>query len=72
MQCVREWDSPQLVDLARDSFSEFAFFAVSALGALPEPQTMRIPPPSYRRVSDPLLWLLWRRGYIPAKLAKAR
>ena len=71
-QYVREWDSPQLIDVAHDSFQEYSFFATSALGVLPEDKTRRIPPPSYRRVSDPLLWLLWKRGYIPAKPAKRR
>ncbi len=66
VQWVREWDSPQLPDLAKDGFRDAAFFAVSALGALPDAK-MRIPPPAYRRISDPLLWLLWKRGYIPAK-----
>lgn len=65
MECVREWDSPQLVDLAQKSFQSFSFFAVSALGELPDAD-LRIRSVSPLRVADPLLWLLWRRGYIRA------
>jgi hypothetical protein len=65
MECVREWDSPQLVDLAEKSFRSFSFFAFSALGELPD-QDLRIQSVSPLRVADPLLWLLWRRGYIRA------
>jgi len=69
---IREWDSPQLVDLAERSFKSSSFFAVSALGELPDAD-LRIRSVSPLRVADPLLWLLWRRGYIralPEGLAK--
>ena len=37
MECVREWDSSQLVDLAQKSFRSYCFFAISALGEMPDP-----------------------------------
>jgi hypothetical protein len=65
MECVREFDSPQLVDLAEKKFRSYCFFAMSALGQLPDEQ-LRIRPPDPRRVADPLLWIFWKRRYIPA------
>lgn len=65
MECVKRWDSPQLVDLARGHFARFCFFAVSALGGLPDEQ-FRLRSLSPLRVADPLLWLLHERGYIQA------
>jgi hypothetical protein len=66
IECIREWDSPQLVDLAERKFQTFSFFAVSALGQLPR-ASMEIDPVAPLNVADPLLWLLWQRGYIPAR-----
>lgn len=64
-ECICEWEGPQLVDLAQKSFRTHSFFAVSALGELPDTDR-RIRSVSPLRVADPLLWLLNRRGYIRA------
>lgn len=54
----------QLLSLS-DEFLDHAFFAVSALGKPPEREG-RIPGgPAPFRVEDPLLWILWRLGYVP-------
>ncbi|MEI8372626.1 MAG: hypothetical protein WCJ35_07310 [Planctomycetota bacterium] len=66
VECIREWDCPQLVDLAQRRFRHASFFAVSALGELPD-EKMRIKAVSPLRVGDPLLWILWKSGYIPAQ-----
>jgi hypothetical protein len=60
------WGGQRLLDLARDKVRTSCFFALSALGQTPEEGTMRINALQPRRVADPLLWLLWLRGYIPA------
>ena len=61
--CIREWDGPQLVNLAQGKFRTSAFFAMSALGQLPD-ENLNIRAVSPLRVADPLLWLLWKRKYI--------
>lgn len=71
VECVREWDSPQLVDLADRKFRSYSFFAVSALGQLPK-DSLEIDRVSPLNVADPLLWLLWKRGYIPALRERRR
>jgi hypothetical protein len=65
MECVREWDNSQLLNLVRQKFSHYCFFAISALGQLPA-EDLSIQPVAPRRVADPLLWLLWKRGYLRA------
>ena len=65
IECIREWDSPQLIDLADRKFRSYSFFAVSALGQLPN-DNLEIDRVSPLNVADPLLWLLWKHGYIPA------
>jgi hypothetical protein len=66
-QCVRDWDSPELVQKASNNFRTYSFFAVSALGALPDQQTLKLSqPPTPMRIADPLLWLFWQRGYLPS------
>jgi hypothetical protein len=53
---LREWGGEQLLQLARNRFGCHRFFAVSA----------RCNTPAYDpfRVADPLLWILWQRGYL--------
>lgn len=63
MSSIKSWDSPQLVHMAEAHFSKYCFFAVSALGSLPD-ETLRLTSLSPRRLADPLLWLLWKRGYL--------
>lgn len=68
-RCLTRWGEGRLVQLVRDTFGQSQFFALSALGQLPVPDsggrlrlTRSISP---LRVADPLLWILWRCGYIP-------
>ena len=62
---LHRWGSTQLLQLARDKVRTSAFFALSALGQTPD-EKLHIRPVEPRRVADPLLWLLWQRGYIRA------
>lgn len=65
MEYLREWDDSQLLNLVRRKFRQYSFFALSALGQLPA-EDLSIEPVAPRRVADPLLWLLWKQGYLPA------
>jgi hypothetical protein len=64
MECVREWHGGQLLEQAREKFKSCCFFAMSALGQLPGTD-LRINRVAPLRIADPLLWLLWKRGYLP-------
>ena len=59
---IEKWDNPGFVRTAT-RFRSSSFFAFSALGALPA-KDMRIGELNSRRVLDPLLWILWRMGYM--------
>lgn len=65
-QMIKDKGGGHLVHLAASRFQTHRFFAVSALGELPD-EHMRIRSVSPLRVADPLLWLLWKLGYIPAQ-----
>lgn len=65
IECVRQWEDPGLVKLITTKFKTYRFFAMSALGQLPEKNDLRINKVSPLRIADPLLWLLWQRGYLP-------
>ena len=58
---IREWDN-QLCHQA-EKFRSTCYFAFSSLGELPD-ENMRIGSVSPCRIADPLLWVLWRLGYI--------
>lgn len=64
MGFIKEYDGEKLVNLANNKFKTSCFFAVSALGQMPNTdlQINRVAP---KNVADPLLWLLWKNGYIP-------
>lgn len=64
MQCIANWESSELVDKAKSFFHDYSFFAMSALGGQPDDGTNRLKTLSPLRVIDPLVWLLWRRGYL--------
>ena len=68
-RCLTRWGEERLVRLVRDTFATSQFFALSALGQLPVqdgPGVLRLTRAiSPLRVCDPLLWLLWKCGYIP-------
>jgi len=55
-----------LLDEIHSSFSNVGFFVVSALGDFPD-QDLNIHRLAPRRVIDPFLWLLQRRGLYPKK-----
>ncbi len=62
-QYLHDWGCSDLPDLVRSRFQDCQFFAVSALGHMPG-QNSCLGMISPRRIADPLLWLLWKRGYI--------
>ncbi len=59
------WGGGDLVHKVAENFPEHSFFALSALGQRPDPQTRRVTCIRPHRVADPLLWLFWKLGYIP-------
>jgi hypothetical protein len=61
---LHKWGCSDLCDLVKSRFENSQLFAVSALGQMPG-QDLRLGAISPRRIADPLLWLLWSRGYIP-------
>jgi hypothetical protein len=68
-RCLSRWGEQRLVTLVSGIFADYSFFALSALGQLPVDTgggvnrlTKPIQP---RRIADPLLWILWRCGYVP-------
>jgi hypothetical protein len=63
---LKRWGLGRLLDQVDGLASNHALFAVSALGSLPD-RELRLRSVAPRRVADPLLWLLWQRGYIPAR-----
>lgn len=65
---LRKWGCSDLTRLVRTRFTDSQFFAVSALGQMPG-QDLSLGTISPRRIADPLLWLLWKRGYIPRSSA---
>jgi hypothetical protein len=60
-----KWGCKGFHQLVTSRFQSSEFFAVSALGQLPNHDS-RVGTISPRRIGDPLLWLLQKRGYIPA------
>jgi hypothetical protein len=68
------WDGARIDRIARENYSSYRYFGVSALGEAPMPekapaQEKRVSPRGIRpyRVTDPFLWLLARYGIIPVK-----
>ena len=60
---LRKWGCSDFSHLVRSRFKDSQFFAISALGHMPG-QNLALRTVSPRRVADPLLWLLWKRGFI--------
>lgn len=60
---IKKFDSPQMVQYADTLFKNHSFFAVSALGQLPD-QNLNISTISSIRIADPILWLFWKNGLI--------
>ncbi len=72
VRSLNRWGEQHLVTLIDGHFADYSFFALSALGQMPREQhspggrierLTRSPEPV--RIADPLLWILWRCGYIP-------
>ncbi len=67
-----QWDGERIDQIARDNYSSYRYFGVSALGEAPTPgrdgaAPRKVSPRGIRpyRVADPFLWLLARYGIIP-------
>ena len=72
VQRIREWDSPELTSKADNNFSNYQFFALSALGARTATNKKLTRAITPRRIADPLLWLFWKRGYLPETLSSRK
>lgn len=62
-----EWGADMIDTKLRVNYSDYRYFAVSALGAAPDYNTSMVDPGGVRphRVQDPVLWLLSKMGAIP-------
>lgn len=64
MQTLLEnWLDAELIQLLKN-FEKFAFFGITALGAVPNGEELFNGKVNPRRVLDPLLWILAEKGYI--------
>ena len=63
---LREWMADDIDLHMSFNYSDFRYFAVSALGAEPDYRTGKVAPGGVRphRVEDPLLWLLSKLGTV--------
>lgn len=60
---LHEWNSDSFINHMEQNYTDYSFFALSALGSNPEGD--RIKPPLPVRIEDPFLWLLTKNGVIP-------
>lgn len=58
------WENKKFANLVERKFETYCFFAFSALGQSPNPDSLQIERVRPKNVADPLLWLLWKNGYI--------
>jgi hypothetical protein len=63
-ELVKVWGFEALGKAVAEKFTWHRYFAVSALGSQPDRNKALQKPIQSRRIADPLLWLLWVRGYI--------
>ena len=65
---LHQWNDARIDHLMHANYSDFRYFAVSALGAEPDYGTGRVAPGGVRphRVEDPVLWLLSKSGTVPS------
>ena len=63
---TKEWESNKLSNLISRKFKSYCYFALSALGQSPKVGDLQIDRVKPKNVADPLLWLLWKNGYIPS------
>lgn len=61
-----QWGTEALLNKTR-KFSDAKFFLFSSLGVRPQDGETTVDVSAPVRVEDPLLWLLWRLGYLPAE-----
>jgi Double-GTPase 2 len=68
---LQDWDGGALRRQVEANFASHAFFAISALGSIPE-DGAKAPASGIRpfRPEDPVLWLLGRFGLIPVRKAR--
>jgi len=66
----QQWEGGLLSRQLSQNYSDYRFFAVSALGAPPVEEEVAAHGVSPFRVEDPVLWLLAREGMIPTQRAK--
>ena len=68
MSLIESWSGKELINQVTSQFSEYGFFAFSALGGDPTDagQVSHVSP---HRIMDPLLWILWKNKIIGANKA---
>lgn len=67
---LKEWDEAAFVQQVSNTFSDHAFFAVSALGIDNHPdaaQNRRVKKPQPHRIEDPFLWMLTKTGVLKGR-----
>lgn len=66
---LHEWDADAFLSQLETNYSDFSYFAVSALGLHnnPEEKSGKIQRPRPHRIEDPFLWILKENGVIKAK-----
>ena len=66
---LHEWDADAFISQLETNYSDFSYFAVSALGLHnnPEEKSGKIQRPRPHRIEDPFLWILKENGVIKAK-----
>lgn len=65
---LQEWDATAFISQLETNYSDYAYFAVSALGLHNNPdKDGNIQRPRPHRIEDPFLWILKENGVIKAK-----
>jgi hypothetical protein len=64
---VAQWLGPGFDQWIRQTFKEFAYFGISALGCAPDAAGRLPQPVNPLRIEDPLVWLLWRNGLVDGR-----
>lgn len=60
---LHEWESDNFISHLDRNYTKYSFFALSALGRVPQGNKIEAPLPI--RIEDPFLWLLAENGVIP-------